>query len=366
VSLLHPGDPGRLRADIRVLHVVQEMAPGGAEATVLTLANGSRAAGHEVAVAAAPGSLAEDFPGPMFPLPMLRRRAWLVPKAAGALRAALRRWRPHVVQAYNPGMAMVTAMATRRGSRPPAFVSVRGLPDEDYPRAARLLRWSGLPVLACGPGVAAGLREAGCPIVGTITNGVSAPPPPVRRREFLAGWDAPTDARLVVCVGRLAPPKNQAPAIDAVAGIPDAILVLVGDGPDRRRLEDHAARAGLGSRVLFTGHRPDARAIMGVADVVVIPSRSEGLSNVALEALAAGRPIVATAVRGNRELLADGHTALLVPADDPQAMTEAIRRILEDPALAERLRAEGRRVAVGYSVDVMIRRYLELYQRLAA
>jgi glycosyltransferase involved in cell wall biosynthesis len=341
------------------------MAPGGAEATVLTLANGSRAAGHEVAVAAAPGSLAEDFPGPVFPLPMLRRRAWLVPKAAGALRAALRRWRPHVVQAYNPGMAVVTAMATRRGSRPPAFVSVRGLPDEDYPRAARLLRWSGLPVLACGPGVAAGLEEAGCPVIGTITNGVSAQPPPVRRAAFRE-WDAPTDARLLVCVGRLAPPKNQALAIEAVAGIPDAVLVVVGDGPDRRRLEDHAARAGLGSRVLFTGHRADARGVMGAADVVVIPSLSEGLSNVALEALAAGRPIVATAVRGNRELLADGRTALLVPADDVRAMAEAIRRILQDPSLAQRLGAEGRREAARYSVDAMIRRYLELYQRLAS
>jgi glycosyltransferase involved in cell wall biosynthesis len=340
------------------------MAPGGAEATVLALANGSRAAGHEVAVAAAPGSLADDFPGPVFPLPMLRRRAWLVPKAAGALRAALRRWRPQVVQAYNPGMAAVTAMATRRGSRPPAFVSVRGLPNEDYARAARLLRWTGLPVLACGPGVAAGLQEAGCPIIGTITNGVSAPPPSVSRAAFLGERDVPPHARLVVCVGRLAPPKNQGLAIEAVAGIPDAVLVLVGDGPDRRRLQDHAA--GAGGRMLFTGHRPDARAIMGAADVVVIPSRSEGLSNVALEALAAGRPIVATEVRGNRELLADGRTALLVPPDDPQAMSEAIRRILADPSLAERLGAEGRRVAVGYSVDVMIRRYLELYQRLAA
>jgi glycosyltransferase involved in cell wall biosynthesis len=168
----------------------------------------------------------------------------------------------------------------------------------------------------------------------------------------------------VVCVGRLAPPKNQGLAIEAVAGIPDSVLVLVGDGPDRRRLQDHAA--GAGGRVLFTGHRPDARAIMGAADVVVIPSRSEGLSNVALEALAAGRPIVATEVRGNRELLADGRTALLVPPDDPQAMSEAIRRILEDPALGERLGSEGRREAARYSVDAMIRRYLELYRRLAS
>jgi glycosyltransferase involved in cell wall biosynthesis len=342
------------------------MAPGGAEAIALTLANGSRAVGHEVAVAAAPGYLAEDFPGPVFPLPMLRRRAWLVPRAASALRTAVRRWRPDLVQAYNPGMAVVAALATRRGARPRALVVVHGLPEEDYARAARLLRWAGLPVLACGPGVAAGLEDAGCPVMQTITNGVSAPPRPVERAAFLREWHLPSGPRLLVCVGRLAPIKNQALAVAALAGVPDAVLAIVGDGAERRRLEDSAQRAGLGSRVVFTGYRSDARAIMGGADIVVLPSRSEGLPSVALEALAAGRPIVATAVRGNRELLADGTTALLVPPDDPEAMADAIRRILEDPALAERLGTEGRREAARYSVDTMIRRYLALYQQLAS
>jgi glycosyltransferase involved in cell wall biosynthesis len=366
VSLLEPGDAGRPRADMRVLHVVQEMAPGGAEAMMLTLADGSRAAGDEVAVAAAPGPLAGEFPGPVFPLPMVRRRAWLVPKAASALRTAVRRWRPDLVQAYNPGMAVLAALATRRGARPRAFVVVHGLPEEDYERAARLLRWAGLPVLACGPGVAAGLEDAGCPVMQTITNGVSAPPRPVERAAFLRECRLPSGPSFLVCVGRLAPIKNQALAVVALAGVPDAVLAIVGEGAERRRLEDRVRWAGLGSRVVFTGYRSDARAIMGAADIVVLPSRSEGLPGVALEALAAGRPLVATAVRGNRELLDDGRTALLVAPDDPEAMAGAIRRILEDPALAERLGTEGRREAARYSVDAMVRRYLELYRRLAS
>jgi glycosyltransferase involved in cell wall biosynthesis len=366
VSLFQPGDPGRPRADIRVLHVIQELAPGGAERTLLTVLEGGRDRGFQSAVAAAPGHLAEGLERPPFPLPLLRRRAWKVPLATRGISRAIRVWRPDVVHAYNPGMAIATSLATRRGTSPPAFVAVHGIPDEDYPRAARLLRWARLPVLACGPGVAAGLEEAGCSVVDTIVNGVSPPPPPADRAGLMAASDLPLDAALLVCVGRLAPAKNQTLAIRALSEVPHAVLLLVGDGPDRPRLEREASRTGLERRVAFAGHRDDARQIIGAADAVVVPSRSEGLPNVVLEALAAGRPVVATAIRGIRELVTDGRDGLLVPPGDPRVMGEAVRMVLADPSLAARLGQAGRELAARYPVDVMIRRYLELYQRLAA
>lgn len=349
---------------VRILHVVQEMGPGGAERILVAVAEAARRAGHEVAVAATPGLLAAKLEGALFPLPLLHRRRWRVPGAAWTLRRAVHRWRPDIVQAYNPGMGMVTALATRRGASPPAFVTVHGVPEEDYPRAARLLRWSGLPVVACGPGVTAGLQEAGCTVLRTIVNGVSPAPPPADREALAAQWGLGPVRSLLVCVGRLASPKNQALALQSLASIPDAMLVLIGDGPDRGRLAVEASRIGVAERVVFAGYREDARAIIGAADVVVIPSRSEGLPNAALEALAAGRPLVATAVRGLRELLTDEVDALLVPPDDPPALAAAIRRVVTEPGLGARLGRGGHRLAARYPVEAMVRGYLELYERL--
>lgn len=349
---------------VRILHVVQELGPGGAEQILVTLAEAARTAGHEIAVAAAPGLLSARLDGVQFPLPMLHRRRWRVPGAAWTLRRTIHRWLPDVVQAYNPGMGMVTALATRRGVSPPAFVTVHGVPEEDYPRAARLLRWSGLPVVACGPGVTSGLQQAGCPVFRTIVNGVSPAPPPADRGALVAEWGLDPVRSLLVCVGRLAPAKNQRLAIQAMTSIPDAALVLIGDGPDRGRLAAEASRMGLAQRVVFAGYREDARALIGAADVVVIPSRSEGLPNAALEAVAAGRPLVATAVRGLRDLLTDDVDAILVPPDDPPALATALRRVLTEPGLGARLGQGGRRLAARYPVEAMVRGYLELYERL--
>jgi glycosyltransferase involved in cell wall biosynthesis len=350
---------------VRILHVVQEMGPGGAEGILVTVAQAALEAGHRVAVAATPGGrMADRFGGTMLPLPMLHRRRWRVPGAAWTLRRAIHQWRPDIVQAYNPGMGMVTALATFRGTSPPAFVTVHGVPEEDYRRAGRLLRWSGLPVVACGPGVASGLEEAGSSVLRTIVNGVSPAPPPADRRALADAWGLKPDGALIVCVGRLARAKNQVLAVRALAVIPDATLALVGDGPERDRLRAEATRKEVADRVLFAGYREDARALIGAADAVVIPSRSEGLPSVALEALAAGRPLVATAVRGLRELLTDEVDALLVQPDDPLELAAALRRVLTEPGLGARLGLGAHRLAAQYPVEAMVRGYLELYERL--
>jgi glycosyltransferase involved in cell wall biosynthesis len=147
--------------------------------------------------------------------------------------------------------------------------------------------------------------------------------------------------------------------------VPNATLAIAGDGPLRPELERLAAESGVGDRVRFLGVRPDARALMGAADVVVMPSRWEGLPLAALETLASGTPLVATDVRGLRELVADGRDALLVP-EDREALAGALRRLLDDPVLARRLGDGGRRVEGAGSDEQLIARYLKLYEKLAA
>jgi glycosyltransferase involved in cell wall biosynthesis len=158
--------------------------------------------------------------------------------------------------------------------------------------------------------------------------------------------------------------KNYRLAIRALDDVPDATLALLGEGPLHTALEREAEQAGVADRVVFAGLRHDAREIIGAADAVVIPSRVEGLPLVALEALAAGTPIVATDVRGLRELLTDGETALLVPPGSAQPLAAALRRVLDDDALAAQLGAAGLRLAAEHTEERMVDGFLALYDGL--
>ena len=350
---------------MRILSVIQDLRPGGAERVVLSLVAGARVAGHEPAVAATPGPWA-PADVPVFALPSVGRRPWRVVPAAARLAGAVHRFRPHVVHAHNPGMAVLAGAVTLRGHRPPALVSFHGVPDQDYPAAVRVLRWSGLPVVACGPGVAAALAEHGLTAAATVVNGIGPAPPPADRAAVRAEWGLPPDGPLAMAVGRLVEQKDHATAVDALVELPDVSLVVVGEGPLRADLAARATRLGVADRLVLAGARPDARALLAAADVAVLPSRWEGHPLVALEAMAAGVPLVATSVRGIRELLVDGRHAVLVPPADPHGLAGAVRRVLGDEALCQRLTSAGSALAARHNEGAMVDAFLALYERMTA
>jgi glycosyltransferase involved in cell wall biosynthesis len=351
---------------VRILHVIQEIAVGGAERVVLSLCDGAVAAGHEVAVAAAAGSLSHEFEGTTYELPLVERRLSRIPFAAWALRRALHEFRPGIVHLHNPGMAAVAAVATRRGRSVPGLVSVHGMPEEDYRSAARVLRLAGFPVVACGPGVASALENERAQVTATIVNGVGPAPTAADRAAVCKEWGLPADRPLILCLGRLTPQKNHTLAISALAQLPNVSLVVVGEGPLAGELQRQASELGVANRFVLAGVRTDARALIGACDAVCLPSVWEGLPLVALEALAAGKPLVATVGEwGIAELLSDGEDALLVPANDPTALASALERVLSDANLASRLAEGARRTAVLYSEEAMVTAYLDLYERLA-
>lgn len=150
----------------------------------------------------------------------------------------------------------------------------------------------------------------------------------------------------IVTVCRLVPWKGVEGLIDALPALDGARLVVVGDGPLRAPLEARARAAGLGERVIFTGGVPQARvrAILREADAFVLNSSYEGLPHVVLEAMAEGAPVVATDAGGTGEVVEDGVTGLLVPPGRPEALAEALRAVLGDPATARRLREGAARV----------------------
>jgi glycosyltransferase involved in cell wall biosynthesis len=350
---------------VRILHAVQELKMGGAERIVVALAGGCERAGHTVGVASAPGVLSSEV-GRWFPLPLVGRRPTRIPGAAHALDRARRDLQATLLHVHNPTLAVLAALVTARGRRLPGLVSVHGVPDEDYSRAGRGLRLAGLPIIACGPTVAGALLAAGVRVLSTIVNGVGPPPAPASRNAVCTEWGLSPDRPLVVSVGRLVPQKNHALALQALAEVSEAVLVVAGEGPLRDDLQRQAEVAGLAGRVVFAGARPDARALIGAADAVLLPSRWEGLPLVALEALAAGTPLVATDVRGLRELLTDGEDAVVVPPGDATAMASALRSVLFDPGLRARLRAGALRTAGRYGEAAMVESYLQLYEEVAS
>jgi glycosyltransferase involved in cell wall biosynthesis len=143
-------------------------------------------------------------------------------------------------------------------------------------------------------------------------------------------------------------------------------FVLVGDGPLRPGLEAEAARLGLQERVQFLGDRRDVPAVLHSLDVCVVPSASESLSNVMLESMAAGVPVVATSVGGNVEIGGDGR-AVLVPANDDQALAQGLTRLFKTASLRSEMAREARDfVSSNYSVQRICRQYQELYAEVIA
>jgi glycosyltransferase involved in cell wall biosynthesis len=142
--------------------------------------------------------------------------------------------------------------------------------------------------------------------------------------------------------------------------------VFVGDGPERPRLTAETKALGIESIVHFAGERSPAPNLHGLFDVSVLSSTSEAFPNSILEAMAAGRPVVATNVGGNPDAVRDEETGLLVPAADADALGTAIERLYSDPSLRDRFGAAGRASAKsGYGATAVIAQVEQLYERLA-
>ena len=188
-------------------------------------------------------------------------------------------------------------------------------------------------------------------------------PPPSGLKESL-GF-APDDPVLVVAA-RLDAQKGHRVLIDALplvqAQFPHVRLVCVGDGNLRQELEQHTATLGLNDAVRFAGYQSDILPWLALADVCVLPSFYEGLPLVAIETLAAGKAMVATAVDGTPEVVVDGRTGITVPAGDVCALAAAITRLLRDPALRSRLAIAGREwVLSRFTRERQIRETEEFY-----
>lgn len=187
--------------------------------------------------------------------------------------------------------------------------------------------------------------------------------PPRLRASLTGGRDWP----VVLSCARLDPQKGHAALLRAAAEVPETVFVLAGEGPERSALERTADEFGIAERVRFLGFRTDIPELLAAADVFALPSAYEGSSLALLEAMAAARPIVSSAIGGTDELIEHGISGLLVPPGDNAALVEALKRVLSDSALSSSLGRHARaRVIRDFAAGAMARRVMRVYDTLLA
>jgi glycosyltransferase involved in cell wall biosynthesis len=288
--------------------------------------------------------------------------------------AMLRRRRPHVFHAHLTWpLACKFGLAAAAAARVPALVGTHHLvPPFQLRRreriqqqmlGARVGRW-----IAVSEDVAERLQALfGWPRgkITVVHNGVSAQSRRVARDENLRTQLLDGRRAVILVPARLDPLKGHEILFEAARALEGARVVLAGDGPERGRLQALAEELDIASRVSFLGFREDMPQLLACSDVVVLPSLAEGLPLAVLETMAAGAPLVATAIGGTEEAVVDGVTGLLVPPRDAKALAAAVERVLADPEGARR-RADAARglVATEFSADRMVERTQSVYEEV--
>jgi sugar transferase (PEP-CTERM/EpsH1 system associated) len=193
------------------------------------------------------------------------------------------------------------------------------------------------------------------------------------RSDLVSRDFCPSGAAVIGTVGRMEAVKDQLTLAQAFANLISRRsstkgclrLVMIGDGVLRPQVIELLSQAGLADISWLPGARDDIPDLLRSMDIFVLPSLAEGISNTILEAMATGLPVIATDVGGNPELVVDGVTGYLVPRSDPDAMTDAMARYLENPELMLHHGQAGReRVMRHFSIQQMVTRYIELYDEL--
>jgi glycosyltransferase involved in cell wall biosynthesis len=354
---------------MRIVQIVTQLEAGGAQRAAVLLAEGLRDRGHAVETwffyhkrAAFEG--ASD-------LHVLFETRPSATQLAGLPGLLIRRLRDFGAEALitHTHYANVVGQPAAQLAGVPARVAVQQNPVDSYPRAARIADWmlgsagTYTDIVSVSRSTADstnGYPRSYRDKVSVIHNAVSPPPPPGESGAALAKHGIPSDARLLVNVGRLHYQKNQATLIRAMAAVPDAHLVIMGEGELRSELTALARSLGVSGRVHMPGELAwdDAIRISQRASAFVFPSLFEGMSLALVEAMTLGLPIVGSDIPSIREAIGEG--GILVPAEDPESLADGVNRVLADPELEQRMRESSRDHSRHFSLQGMTDAYESL------
>lgn len=365
---------------LRILQVIDGMNIGGAEVLLVDLVRRLREDGHEVQVAySSPGPMSARLTEMGVTLTRLPRFARVDPVLLFRLMRLMRREKPDLVHTHLFKSDLHGRIAARL-MRVSVVVSTAHNNDSWARRAPLGWLYGRTSMLADRLiAVSEEVREYQVKYtfippekIVTIDNGVDMrcfAGQEDAGRAVRAEFGIKADAPLIGIIGRLSEQKDHATFLQAAARIraelPKARFLIVGDGVLRESLIEQARSLGLGEAAIFAGLRSDIPAVMAALDVLVFSSRWEGLPVTLLEGMAAGKPVVSTAVGGVAGVVGESESALLVPPGMASLLADAVMRVLRDPELAQKLSdAARRRVREKYSLDSMLDRTLALYEEL--
>ncbi|MFF2544339.1 glycosyltransferase [Kitasatospora sp. NPDC058063] len=364
-----------------ILHISQPV-DGGVARVVADLVRGQREAGHRVMVAcprggrlageaAAVGALVQDWPARRSPGPGTPAEAW-------RLRRIVRAAAPDVVHLHSAKAGLAGRLAVR-GTVPTVFQPhAWSFAAVDGALGAATLRWERfatrwahrvlcVSVQERADGVAAGVHADWA----VVPNGVDVRHyAPADRRAARIALGLDLDAPLAVCVGRLCRQKGQDVLLAAwpevLRRVPRARLALVGGGPEEQRVAELVRQTAEPARIRLVGDVPDPRPWLAAADLVVLPSRWEGMALAPLEAMAAARPVLLTDVPGARECLPPSELArAVVPPEDVRALATRMGDALSDSIECERRGARLRDHVIGrHDVRTVVEQVDVLYRHL--
>jgi glycosyltransferase involved in cell wall biosynthesis len=359
------------------LHIDTARTWRGGQNQVLVTVLGMRAAGHRaMLVAHADGELRRRADEGLEFL-ALAPRTEMDLSAAWRLSRAIKALRPDIVHAHDPHGVAMAAIALSMSTQPKRAPLVAARRVDFRLKGNALSRWKydqvdcficaseAIRKILLADGVAA--ARAVTVHEGIDLGHVAAAPPAALREEL---W-LPHGAPIVGNVAALVPHKGQRHLVEAAAlvvrEVPDARFVIAGEGELRGALEHQIKHLGLEKHVILAGFRPDILSLHKAFDIFVMSSITEGLGTSLLDAMACGRPIVATTAGGMPEVVQDGITGILVPPRDHHAMAEAVVRLLKDEALRARMGAAGLSlVNARFSAERMVAETLSVYERLSA
>jgi glycosyltransferase involved in cell wall biosynthesis len=374
----------------RVMHVLPDLATGGGQGVVLQLVRCADRGRFDVSVASLgpPDDLVDAFTAAGAPPVSLRHAPGRSASTAARLARLVRRRRIDILHVHSgpdrkvghlaalaTGTPVIGHLHSPWDHRQPMFPAGAGRLEQLASRSKAAVR-GGIErrvvrhYIAAGDQVGAFHEPWAHTSITVVPNGVDidafGPSTGDERSRLRAELGVPADVPVVVCVGRLVDGKGHDDLVQAVAALEGTWLLLVGDGDRRAELEDLCRRVGASDRVRFAGDRRDVPAVLGACDVFALASRSEGLPLAVLEAMAAGLPVVATALPGVVPLLAGGAGEQVPPADVAR-LAAAIARLVADPSARARLGTAARaRVEALGSAAAMTRAVERVYESVAA
>ena len=368
---------------VRVLHLVDSLNIGGTESQVVEVAVRMQRAGHHVVVGClrAEGPLFRVLKGAGIKIVEFRKKTTLL-SLNGArqllrLAAFLRSGRFGVIHAHDLWANLLGVPAGRLARVPVVISSRRYLEDHDWctpwrKRVVRLIYRLSTRVVANSRAVSELLvneKKVAPEKIRVVYNGVDferfarARP----EREKLLPNVGKRSKLIAVLANMYSRVKGHACLISAARIVyenePDAIFLLIGDGPERARLETQVRDAGLDNNVLFVGRRTNVPEWLACCDLSVLPSETEGFPNALLESMSAGLPVVATAVGGSKEIIKSEVNGLLVPPGNSEALAQAILRVMRNPPLAKNLACAGQNdMRKHFGFDRVIAELYRLYK----